>query len=163
LRCGSRATEAAGAARAELRDGVWIVPAERVKNGRAHLVPLSPLAAETVAAAQSLAGDSPWLFPSPAVDDAPITGHALAVAMARFAEVASLASWRSDPPSPHDLRRTFATRLAALGVPKEDRDACLNHTRSDVGSKHYDLYDRMREKRRALEAWAEFCASLIKP
>jgi hypothetical protein len=32
-----------------------------------------------------------------------------------------------------------------------------------AASPHYDLYDRVREKRRALEAWAEFCASLIKP
>jgi integrase len=126
-------------------------------------VPLSGLAKDTIRAALELAGDSRWLFPSPMVDDASITAHALAVAMSRFREAVPAESFRTDPPSPHDLRRTVATRLAALGIPKEDRDAVLNHARSDVGSKHYDLYDRVREKRRALEAWAEFCASLIKP
>ena len=39
--------------------------------------------------------------------------------------------------------------MAALGVPKEDRDACLNHARVDVG-KHYDLYERAAEKRAAV-------------
>jgi hypothetical protein len=54
-----------------------------------------------------------------------------------------------------------ATRLAALGVAKEDRDAILNHARSDVGSKHYDLYDREREKRRALDLWASTLVAII--
>jgi integrase len=61
--------------------------------------------------------------------------------------------WQAEPPTPHDLRRTFATRLSALGVPKEDRDACMNHARLDVGSRHYDLYDRRPEKLRALTLW----------
>jgi hypothetical protein len=39
--------------------------------------------------------------------------------------------------------------MSALGVPKEDRDACLNHARVDVG-KHCDLYERAAEKRKAL-------------
>jgi integrase len=61
--------------------------------------------------------------------------------MARFAdslECVSARSWLVDPPTPHDLRRTVATRLAELGVVKEDRDAVLNHTPRDVGKKHYD-------------------------
>ena len=77
--------------------------------------------------------------------------------MARFAksiDPGASKSWRAEPPSPHDLRRTVATRLAELGVAKEDRDAVLNHTSRDIGKKHYDLYDREREKRRALELWA---------
>src|SRR5258708_27577340 len=98
------------------------------------------MAQRTILSALELtAEDDEYLFPSPSVEDAPITAHALAVAMARFSEdldpVAGK-SWRADPPSPHDLRRTLATRLAELGVPKEDRDAVLNHTPRDVGKKH---------------------------
>ena len=51
--------------------------------------------------------------------------------------------------------------MAALGVPSEDVKACLNHARSDVTGPHYDQYDRLREKRRALELWSEsvqFCS-----
>ena len=70
-------------------------------------------------------------------------------------------TWRGEPPSPHDLRRTFATRLSGLGVSKEDRDALLNHIRSDVGSKHYDLYERAKEKRAALSKWEEALAALL--
>jgi integrase len=143
----------------------WIIPATRSKNGRAHLVPLSEMARQTVLAALELAGDdSEFLFPSPTINGAPITAHALAVAMARFAkslDSTSGKSWRLERPSPHDLRRTAATRLAELGIEKEDRDAVLNHTPRDVGKKHYDLYDREREKRRALDMWASTLTAII--
>jgi integrase len=123
------------------------------------------MARQSILSALELTGeDDEYLFPSPSVDDAPITAHALAVAMARFAESLNPIagkSWRADSPSPHDLRRTVATRLAELGVAKEDRDAVLNHTPADVGKKHYDLYDREREKRRALELWASTLSAII--
>jgi hypothetical protein len=80
--------------------------------------------------------------------------------MGRFAEalpndVPGARTWKKSKPSPHDLRRTTATRLSWLGVSKEDRDAILNHiSGSDVGARHYDQYARHREKRVALSVWA---------
>jgi integrase len=193
LLSGVRPGEAAGAATAEFASlhekdrARWIIPASRSKNGRAHLVPLTEVARQTVLSALEWSGKQPtppakkgakgqgekaaekrtdgvYLFPSPQVDDAPITAHALAVAMARFGrslDPTTGKSWRADRPSPHDLRRTVATRLAELGVSKEDRDAMLNHTPQDVGKKHYDLYEREREKRRALDMWASALAAVL--
>ena len=51
--------------------------------------------------------------------------------------------------------------LAELGIAKEDRDAVLNHTPRDVGKKHYDLYEREREKRHALELWASTLTAIL--
>jgi integrase len=59
------------------------------------------------------------------------------------------------PVTPHDLRRTFSTRSAAVGVTKEDRDACMNHKPTDVGNRHYNLYDRLPEKRAAVDLWSK--------
>lgn len=70
-------------------------------------------------------------------------------------------SWLAEPPSPHDLRRTAATRLASLGVPSEDVAACLNHVRRDVTGRHYDLYARLAEKRRAFELWTQAISHII--
>jgi hypothetical protein len=47
------------------------------------------------------------------------------------------------------------------GVPKEDRDANLNHTPSDVGSKHYDVHDRAKEKRQVLTLWNDAMARIL--
>jgi integrase len=145
----------------------WIIPGGRTKNKRAHLVPLSRMAVEVVQdGLEIIDEDDAFLFPSPIKRTAPIDSHALAVAMRRMSESDKLTgpgskTWKADPPTPHDLRRTFATRLAELGVAKEDRDACLNHTPTDVGSKHYDLYERAKEKRAAMELWASTLTGIL--
>jgi integrase len=66
----------------------------------------------------------------------------------------AIRTWRAEPPSPHDLRRTLGTRLAELRIPKEIRDRILNHNPNDVGSRHYDLHDYIEEKREALTRWS---------
>jgi integrase len=162
----ARAGEAAGMREEEIVDidssrARWEIPAHRSKNRHAHVIPLSALAAKLIAEAITMATrNSPFAFASPTVKGAPITAHALAVAMQRMgrritAEMPNFPSWLAEPPSPHDLRRTVATRLASLGVPSEDVAACLNHVRRDVTGRHYDMYARLVEKRRALDLWAQ--------
>ena len=171
---GTRANEIAGA---ELREftnlknpktASWIIPIGRIKNKRDFLLPLSPLATETIRAAIELLPDGErFLFASPRKAGTPVGRHSLAVAMSRFArklsgESSVVKNWKQEPPSPHDLRRTARTRMAALGVPKEDRDACLNHARRDVGSKHYDLYERAKEKRIAFNKLSASLSSILR-
>jgi integrase len=70
-------------------------------------------------------------------------------------------TWKADMPTPHDLRRTVETRLAALRVPKEIRDRVLNHITPGVGSKHYNLHDYADEKREALTRWSLALGALL--
>lgn len=171
LLTGARPGEVAGISRTELEyvdekgSARWILPGARSKNARSHLVPLNEPARQLVASLlEKMDDNGAHLFPSPSVKGKPITAHSLAVAMARFAaslDPKTAKTWKDDPPSPHDLRRTVATRLAELGIAKEDRDAVFNHTPSDVGKKHYDLYDREREKRQALDRWATTLTTII--
>ena len=137
----------------------WLIPAARSKNRRAHFVPLSQLAAEIVREAQALAPVSPYVFPLPLYSrradhqPCPDDRHdALWPELTANSDAAQ--SWRAEPPSPHDLRRTFATRLASLGASGEDVSALLNHTPRGVTAIHYNLYNRAAEKRRALTLWA---------
>lgn len=149
-------------------NAAWKIPGSRTKNKQDHLLPLSGAAIEAIKAALDLLeDDDKFLFPSPVDRDTAINGHSLAVAMRRLAASDKLTgpgsnTWKADPPTPHDLRRTFATRLSALGIAKEDRDACLNHIPNDVGSRHYDLYDRLAEKRTAVDLWAGLLSQIIK-
>jgi integrase len=173
LLTGCRSSEVAGINRAELLEleaagkAAWLLPQERSKNGRSHFVPLSELARATVLSALELiSDDDDFVFPSPIETGGPITGHALTVAMRRLSQKidgSALKTWRVDPPSPHDLRRTVATRLSQLGTPPEDVAAILNHVRSDVTGRHYDLYQRAAEKRAALDQWADRLSSIVSP
>jgi integrase len=147
----------------------WLILETRSKNGQAHFVPLPPLARSIVLAVLELVPqDQPYLFPSRSNRDQARPAHGFTIAMRRFGESlvgknleGAAASWQAEPPSPHDLRPTLRTRLSMLGVPKEDRDAILNHTPSDVGSKHYDVYDRAKEKRQALTLWNDAIARIL--
>jgi integrase len=133
LATGCRPGEASGMAKGELtfdeewHPVSWLILSQRSKNRRPHFVPVSPIVAEIIIGAVELAGDSEYVFPSP-TGEAPITSHALSVAMARITALlspgeAGVDTWLALAPTPHDLRRSCATRLAASGVPAEDMSA----------------------------------------
>ena len=100
---GQRVGEVAGMRRDELdlSTRTWSLSGARTKNGHAHSVPLSDLAISIIEQALADAGDRQRLFALPPV------------AVARFVERARLEypHW-----TPHDLRRTVLTQMAALGV-----------------------------------------------
>lgn len=132
---------------------IWTIPGERTKNGRAHVVPLSPLAREVLAALPRFTSD----FVFPARDNHESHASGFGKAKERADRLSGLTDWRF-----HDLRRTVATVLGELGqslvVPR-----VLNHTDSSVTGKHYNKYDFLPEKRHALETWARKLETIIRP
>jgi len=173
LLTGVRVSEAAGAARDELEHiedtarAVWIVPGERTKNKLAHAIPLAPMARQLVL--QMLGGNrsAKFLFPGRR-EGRSIRGQSLSNAMLRFGdeladEGEAATTWRAAPPTAHDLRRSFTTRMAALGTPKEIRDRLLNHApeRGDIEGAHYNVYDYLPEKRRALAQWDAALSTIL--
>jgi hypothetical protein len=62
----------------------------------------------------------------------------------------------AEPAWPHDLRRTVATNLARLKVPRADAERVLNHVKgakSSTFGKHYDKHGYDEEKYAALLKW----------
>ena len=57
--------------------------------------------------------------------------------------------------TPHDLRSTARSHLAALGVSVIVAERCLNHSLGGLLS-IYDRHDYLTERRAALERWTEF-------
>jgi integrase len=178
----ARVSEVAGISRGELEHisdpgkAAWIIPGSRTKNGREHLIPLSPLARATVIdLLELLEPEQQFLFPTRSRRGGAMQGNSLTQAMDYFSgRVAgelsdnlsrnageAMRTWKLDPPTPHDLRRTVETRLAELRVPKEIRDRVLNHIPSDVGSKHYNRHDYADEKRAALTRWSAAISSIL--
>jgi integrase len=137
---------------------LWTIPGDRTKNGQPNRVPLSPLALKLIAEASELAGESPWLFPSPN-GNGPIDAHAPTRALARTRETIGLDNFRI-----HDLRRTAATQMAQLGISPHTISMILNHVSARQGtitSKVYVQYSFEREKREALGAWAARLEEII--
>ena len=155
-----RRGEIAGMRRSELdlARRTWLIPAERTKGRAEHLVPLSDHAVALIEDALERqetrrTGVSDFVFPSPQSNDDAIEPAAMSHAMADL----TCALGFSDVVL-HDLRRTGATGIAALGVPPYIVSKVLAHKDGGGGAaitaRHYNLYAYAAEKRDALARWA---------
>jgi len=168
---GQRREEVSAIAWAEvdLDKAEWTIPAARAKNGKAHVVDLSPLAREIL---EAIKGREGLVFTT--TGDTPVSGHSRAKARlddiveeARQQEAVErgepqpteeLAPWRI-----HDLRRTAATGMARLGSPPHVVEAVLNHVSGSRGGlvAVYQHYDHRPERRAALLAWSEHVGKIV--
>jgi len=130
---------------------LWNLPAVRSKNGSAHTVPLSPMALDLIAQARRTAiGDR--LFPG-------LNSMKVGQQLIRYRDRLPVSDWAA-----HDLRRTVCTHLAMLRVSPLVIGACVNHrgtTKSGVTMSTYVRYDYAKEKREALETWAERLTAIV--
>ena len=126
----------------------WLISGERAKNGRAHEVPLSPLALRLLKEAQQTS-TSPFVFPDihnakRAINKAMIHKH-----------ICRLRSEMGLSLRTHDLRRTATTFMTKAAVPVPVLERILNHSPIGVTARHYIVHSYENEKRAALNAWAE--------
>jgi integrase len=149
-----RVGEVAGLEQSELdlKVRTWTIPAVRAKNGHAHTVPLSSLAIAIIEDAIGDAGDRARLFDVPAV------------AVARWVGRAQKPFGISPGWTPHDLRRSAITHMAALGTPPVVLGHVANHrsvTKAGITLAVYSRYTYAKETRQALDAWADRVAAII--
>jgi integrase len=180
LLVGQRRSETAGILRASLSlaprsSAGWVIPAEANKAGRAHYVPLSEQAVETIeraiartdlVGARRARGSSSFVFSTNG--RRPISSFSAAKLLAD-AEIARLNRERPEADRVpvedwrlHDLRRAAATGMSRFGSDRFTVSRVLNHADPSVTGR-YDLFDYADQKRRALEAWARGLARIIEP
>jgi integrase len=147
---GCRSSEAAELPWSEidLEQRVWTLSAERSKNKRDHLVPLTDDVMDILRRRKNVPGT--YVFPGTTAEH--LYASRLCVVCKRLCRRVARIGFAMF--TPHDLRRTVETGMAAARVHREYRDRVLNHVDSSVGAVHYNLYDYLDEKRAALEAWA---------
>lgn len=128
----------------------WTLPSSRTKNGRQHVVPLSDQAVAVIRDAIG-ACEGGYLFPAVSKRQPYVHQHSIGQAWRRHCRMSAI-----EGVTPHDIRRTVATGMGALGIQPHVIDAVLNHVsghRAGVAG-IYQRYDYEREKRAALGAWS---------
>ena len=159
LLTGCRLREAAGMTRAELEDdGAWTIPGIRTKNHRPLTLPLPQSTLDIIAGAPRV-GDSYAFTVNGRKPLSNFSGlkHDLDDAMAEVAGK-PVATWRL-----HDLRRTFASNLAALGVALPVIERLLNHVSGSFAGVAGSLsaHEFATEKAEALARWATHLQGLV--
>jgi integrase len=151
---------------------LWILPADRAKNRREHVIPLSAPALGILA--EVAPNEAGYLFPS-SLTGTPYRGQSISHATRYLFTPRPVSKVRKRPSqqptaaslagimerfTPHDLRRTVATRMRELGISRGDVKMVLNHVETDVTAR-YDRYDGLAEKRRALDLWAQRLMQIV--
>ena len=154
-------------------ESIWTLSSEMTKAGRAHVVPLSPLALNVLdegkEAAKGLLAEPedtrPAMYVFTTRGNRPISGYSKAKVRLdhAIAEARSTTGLPDlEPWTIHDLRRTVGTGLGKLGISRFIIARVLNHADRTVTG-IYDRYEYLNEKRHALDAWGQYLENLIAP
>lgn len=140
----------------DLDGKTWTIPISLLKSAHSrrdgpepHVVPLSALALELLEKLKTLSGESPSVLPAHASARhiRSYSESVLSRAVRQNREHFGIPEW-----TPHDLRRTAASFMTKLGVPRLHVEKVLNHSTGDI-AEVYDRHDYLPEKRAALEKW----------
>lgn len=127
-------------------------PATIMKNSREHLLPMSPPVAEIVKELPRFGGDDRLFRSRTNASKNVVSGFSKA--KRRLDQLSGVADWVL-----HDIRRTVATQMNALGIQDTTVDRVLSHVIPGV-SGVYNKHKYLDEKREALERWAAFLIAL---
>ena len=149
----------------------WRIPAEHSKNGRAHLVHLSPFAVARFEELRAIQ-ETPWVISGrpkpPATQAGPMTDMKALARLVKDRQRDEALPGRATPHAkraaekaaralvlpggawtPHDLRRTAATRMQELGVLPGVIERALNHVETNRMVQVYQRAEYLPERRDA--------------
>ena len=128
---------------------LWTVPAERMKAGREHRVPLSESVLAILGAMREIR-EGDFVFPGGKANR-PLSNMAFLMLLRRMGRGNLTA---------HGFRSTFADWCSErTNFPAEVREMALAHTVSDKVEAAYRRGDLFQKRRQVMDAWARFCAA----
>jgi len=159
----SRSGEVRGALWNEIdfERGIWTVPAERMKAGREHRVPLASHVVELLANLPRHL-DCPFVFPSPKNEQ--MSDMTISAVMRRMQETEKkhgkmgyLDPRSRRPAVPHGLRSSFRDWAAErTNYPREMAEIALAHNVGSDVERAYRRGDMVERRREMMEEWAQF-------
>lgn len=158
---GQRRGEIAGLKRSWIEDDLITYPAGFTKNRREHRLPIGNRTQQIIGQIAMLVGDDgdpvDLLFPSRFNSDRPFNGWPKA--KRQFDVPLQFA-----PYTLHDLRRTYSSNMARLGVPIHVTEKLLNHVSGTLSgiAAVYNRHTYLPEMRDAVELYERHLETLIK-
>jgi integrase len=146
----ARSGEALGARWDEIEGDVWTIPAARMKEGKAHVVPLSSRAVEIIS---TMPRNSDYVFTS-------IDRRRAGKQIGRDAFKETLKVMGIDATA-HGFRSTFRDWAAErTNFPRDVAEMALAHAIADAVEAAYRRGDLFDKRRKLMEAWASYCAKV---
>jgi site-specific recombinase XerD len=134
-----------------VKGGVLTIPGAHTKNGRDHAIPILTMAQTILDHCKT---NHSHFFPG-RWGDGHISYGALGKLKREVMDASGTKDWQL-----RDIRRTFRSNMARLGVAREVCEVLINHA-PPVLDEIYDRYDRITEKHDALKKYEAFIQALI--
>ncbi len=141
-----RPSEAAGAKWCEidLEDSIWIIPAERMKKKREHIVPLTKQTIELLERIKPISGHREYLFPADRDPKRHANESTANVALKRMGYHNKLVA--------HGMRALASTTLNEQGFDGDVIESALAHVDKNEVRRAYNRAEYI-ERRRVMMAW----------
>lgn len=131
----------------DLEQGVWTIPAEKMKKRERHMVPLSRQAIELLQALQKVTGNRRHLFPNHRRPNDCLSGNALNTALRRLGYKGQFTA--------HGFRATASTELHELGYPSEIIEFQLAHAERNQVKASYNQAQFWEKRKAMMQQWAD--------
>ena len=131
----------------DLDAGLWTIPSDRMKSGRAHTVPLSDRALE-IAQEMRSAPVSDYIFPGQR-PNRPLSNMSMSMLLRRM---------KIEKITVHGFRSTFRDWAGDLTrYEREVAEAALSHSIGDVVERSYRRGNALEKRRGLMQDWSTYC------
>ncbi len=128
---------------------LWVIPAERMKMGKEHIVPLADQTLEILKEQKEIARQWPHLFPSPNKPRQSISNNTILVALKRMGYQGRMTG--------HGFRAlAMSTIKQELGYRHEVVDRQLAHVPKSKIDRAYDRARFLEERKKMMQDWANY-------
>jgi integrase len=137
----------------DLDDAVWRIPAARMKMKELHIVPLARQVVDLLRQVQAINGSGAYVFPGLGTSNRPISENTLNAALRRI-------GYAKDQMTAHGFRAMASTLLNELNFPPDVIELQLAHKERSKVRAAYNRAQRLPERRKLMEAWADYLDGL---
>lgn len=132
---------------------LWTIPAEKMKMRKTHAVPLSWQAIAILEEIRPLTGEGKYVFPSVRTTTRPISDMAINAALRRM-------GFTKDEMTGHGFRAMASSQLHEAGWDSNLIELQLAHRDTNTVRAVYNRAERLEERRKMMQAWADYLDAL---
>jgi integrase len=131
----------------------WRIPAERMKMGEVHIVPLSKQAVAVLQELKPITGAGRYVFPGARTSSRPLSDNALNAALRRM-------GLEQGTMTAHGFRSMASTLLNEQGWNRDAIERQLARGERDAIRAAYNYAEHLPERRKMMQAWADYLDGL---
>jgi integrase len=131
----------------------WRIPASRMKMDREHVVPLARQVKRLLIELRPLTGSGALLFPTLRDHTRPMSDNTLNAALRRL-------GYQTDEMTAHGFRSLASTLLNEQGWHPDLIELQLAHKEKNQSRGAYNRAERLTERRKMMQAWADYLDGL---